>query len=441
MERTFQVICGDALTELKRLPDQVAACIVTSPPYWGLRDYKTAPQTWDGSSGHAHTWGPQLPPGHAGPRNREPSPTSTLTNPEHHYAIQRGSHSGAFCSCGAWRGQLGLEPTPELYADHLVQTLNEARRVLREDGTLWLNLGDTYATGAGSVGESPGGGARGEEWKGRALRTTDHAGLSEPTLAAMGPMTQPNRLAIPGLKPKDLVGIPWRVAFALQAAGWWLRSEVIWNKPNPTPESARDRPSRTHEQLFLLARSRHYYYDGDAILEPHVTPEDERARKHGQVRNRNHQSLRPRGNLEPNEDPRARFYRKGGRNKRTVWSIATAAFPEAHFATFPLALVEPCIKAGSAPGGMVLDPFCGAGRAGVAALRLGRAFLGIELNPDYASMARRLIHEDASLLNQEVGDLIDRASAATDPGVIRPRTRGVKAGASGGGASLKRSPP
>ena len=161
----------------------------------------------------------------------------------------------AFCRrCGAWQGQLGLEPTPELYVEHMVEVFREVKRVLRDDGTLWMNMGDSYATGAGKVGECPGGGEQGERWKaGRGTHTAENSG--RPRLAAMGPMTQPNRLPLPGLKPKDLVGIPWRLAFALQADGWWLRSDIIWAKPNPMPESVTDRPTKAHEYLFLLAKS------------------------------------------------------------------------------------------------------------------------------------------------------------------------------------------
>lgn len=231
-----EIRCGDALTELRLIPDASVRCCVTSPPYWGLRDYGVA-------------------------------------------------------------GQLGLESTPEEYISRMVEVFREVRGALAADGTLWLNLGDSYATGAGKVGECPGGGdnlrgadgdrirdekrgyrgdrlpnGRGDHpailrQKTRATRDGTHAG-KHTAMAALGPMTQPNRLPLPGLKAKDLIGIPWRVALALQADGWYLRADIIWHKTNPMPESVRDRPTKAHEYLFLFSKSERYFYDADAICEP-----------------------------------------------------------------------------------------------------------------------------------------------------------------------------
>jgi DNA modification methylase/transcriptional regulator with XRE-family HTH domain len=277
-------------------------CVVTSPPYWGLRDYGLTPSVWDGDGAHAHEWGEET----RRESGNAPSLKSTLTtnngrgpqSGDKYHAENAGTvTTGAFCSCGAWRGVLGLEPTPELYVQHLVEIFREVRRVLRTDGTVWCNLGDSF-------------------------------------------------------QGKQLVGIPWRVAFALQADGWWLRSDIIWAKPNPMPESITDRPTKSHEYLFLLTKAARYYYDGEAIKEEGTG--------------------RTAGNVDPikgtaNGDPFFRT-REGflavadkpwiSRNRRSVWTIATEPYPEAHFATFPEKLVEPCILAGTSERGAC--PTCGA---------------------------------------------------------------------------------
>ena len=322
----WRVICGDALEVLRGMePGSVQVC-VTSPPYWGLRDY-----------GHA--------------------------------------------------GQLGLERTPDEYVAKLVEVFREVWRVLRADGTLWLNLGDTYAgdRGQASRGGPPstsstleGNGHRGGGPKLRALtvsRRRDDAPCPR------------SDVRIDGLKPKDLVGIPWRVGFALQADGWWLRSDIIWAKPNPMPESVSDRPTKSHEYLFLLAKSERYAYNAEAISESGAWC----GLQLGIVRGRKSRALsmgrQPSGNEKPGMDAVS----PATRNRRTVWTIATQPFPEAHFAVMPEALVEPCILAGSKPGDLVLDPFSGSGTVGVVALRHGRRFLGIDLSADYCAMAKRRI--------------------------------------------------
>jgi len=335
---------GDALAVLRSMPDESIHCVVTSPPYWGLRDYGV-------------------------------------------------------------EGQLGLEKTPAEYVDKISAIFKEVHRVLRSDGTLWLNLGDCYATGAGNVGNRPGGGKQGEQW------------------GVRGPMTQPNRMPIEGLKSKDMVGIPWRVAFRLQDDGWYLRSDCIWSKTNPMPSSVRDRPSTSHEYIFLLSKSEKYFYDAEAVKEP----------------------TRP---------------------LRTIWTFATQPYKEAHFATYPEKLVRPCILAGTSGHGCcgvcarpyertiaveysnvgnrttngprskeqrhkefggagydtrfervshttgwrktctcvdtlfstiapipatVLDPFSGSGTTGVVAKKLGRDFIGIELSAEYSALAEARI--------------------------------------------------
>jgi site-specific DNA-methyltransferase (adenine-specific) len=329
------------------MPADSVHCCVTSPPYWGLRDYRLPPQIWGGDPSCEHEWGEPIRTPWAndvrGPNGRKKNLAA---------GAWKVKETGPFCArCGAWRGSLGLEPDYRLYVDHLFAVMREVRRVLRPDGTLWLNLGDCYATGAGKA-KGAGGGAQGKAWQGKGpagYRGAHAADPKNPGADLAG--FQPNRMPQPGLKPKDLAGIPWRVAFALQDDGWWLRRDIVWSKPNPMPESVRDRPTTAHEYLFLLTKSARYWYDGEAIKEPAVTVGD-------------------------------------ARNRRSVWTVATQPFAGAHFATFPPALIAPCILAGCPAGGTVLDPFLGAGTTALVAGRLGRHCIGIELNPAYAQMAR-----------------------------------------------------
>lgn len=260
------LVCGDTEQILAELPSQIFQTCVTSPPYWSLRDYG-------------------IP------------------------------------------GQIGLEATVYEYIDHLVKVFAQVRRVLKDDGTLWLNIGDSYTSG-------------GRTWRASDKKNPVRAMSVRPPTPA-------------GLKPKDLIGVPWLLAFALQKDGWYLRTEIIWNKPNCQPESVKDRPTRAHEYIFLFSKSEHYTYNIDAIRGPN------------------------------------------GRNLRSVWDIHTKPYPEAHFATFPSTLVEPCVKLGSSSGDLVLDPFIGSGTTGVTAMQLDRRFLGIELNPDYLKIAERRMNGDA----------------------------------------------
>lgn len=276
-----RIIQGDCRAVLRTLPDESVQCIVTSPPYFGLRDYGDA-------------------------------------------------------------GQIGLEQTPEQYVQEIVGVFREARRVLRHDGTLWLNLGDSYAAARGGThqpAETLAGGAGGRTAEGERVNRGRRDGYN-PTR---------NAAAI-GLKHKDLIGIPWRVALALQADGWYLRQDVIWHKPNPMPESVTDRFTKAHEYVFLLSKSERYYFDHEAVQEPATGA-------------------------------------RGVRNKRSVWTVATKPFPGAHFATFPPELIRPCVLAGSGPGDVVLDPFSGSGTTGEVALLAQRKYLGIEVNPVYVAMA------------------------------------------------------
>jgi DNA modification methylase len=357
---------GDALARLREMADGSVQCCVTSPPYWGLRDYGTA--RWEGG---------EVSCTHTRPTSAASVASSTLEGGKRTTAQQQeGWKNGACGLCGAVRvdSQLGLEPTPEAYVAAMVSVFREVRRVLRKDGTLWLNLGDSYvANGSGQVPQ-----------------TECHVGSG---------LAGPNRDGMTRLAPKNLFGIPWRVAFALQADGWWLRSDIIWAKPNPMPESVRDRPTRSHEYLFLLTKSARYYYDADAIAEPSIhagrVVEYDGTQKNcaaGDDVNDRRTLIGANG--------AARIEVAATRNARSVWTIATHPYPEAHFATFPPEIPRRCILAGSRPGDLVLDPFAGAGTTLLVSDRLGRNGIGIELNPDYCALARRRIAEDAPLFSR-----------------------------------------
>mgnify|MGYP007100104772 CR=1 FL=1 len=304
---TIRLICGDALECLRTLPAESVNCVMTSPPYWGLRDYGVG-------------------------------------------------------------GQIGLEQTPEEYVARLVEVFREVRRVLMADGSCWLNLGDSYNAHPGQ------------------RKITDKAGPKQASNTASP--GAPSR-SVESLKPKDLIGIPWRVAFALQADGWWLRQDIIWAKPNPMPESVRDRCTRSHEYIFLLTKSAKYWYDADAISESLATDPKENYPARARITGRGTQGVATaRGN---DRDKSGGFPPQSNqrRNKRSVWTITPKPLKEAHFATFPPELPELCIKAGCPLSGTVLDPFCGAGTTAVVARSLGRDFIGIELNPEYIEIAKR----------------------------------------------------
>jgi DNA modification methylase len=309
-----QLSHGDCREVLPTLTEESIHCVVTSPPYWGLRDYGVD-------------------------------------------------------------GQMGLEETPEAYVAALVAVLREVQRVLRADGTLWLNLGDCYAS----------------SWPSSRRRRMGNGSLTNGKREA-----RPERLG-PGLKDKDLVGIPWRLALALQADGWWLRADIIWSKPNPMPESVRDRPTRTHEYLFLLTKQANYYYDADAIREPHAAASLSRWRP-GRTWNGERQRGRPRP--APQSMVPEQQCHPAGRNKRSVWEIATQPTRSAHLATFPEALVQLCILAGCPEGGVVLDPFAGTGTVGRVAADLGRHSILIELNRDYIALAQEKTAQQAFLWEQ-----------------------------------------
>lgn len=313
----IQLYLADAMS--LPIPDNSVDCVVTSPPYWGLRDYST-------------------------------------------------------------EGQLGLEETPEEWVVNMVAVFREVWRVLKPTGTVWMNLGDSYAAN----GTTGGGGAVDTRTDGRKTTPGDKVRGRKPEVR--------NARRI-GLKAKDLVGIPWRMAFALQDDGWYLRSDIIWSKPNPMPESVTDRPTKAHEYVFLLTKSPRYYYDADAIRERHA---DWERGAHGE-RVGSGDDERPQpgvrtGTFNAKDRHGAdRAYNPSGRNKRTVWEIPTQPYPEAHFATYPEKLVEPCILAGCPQDGVVLDPFVGSGTTLLVAQRLGRKGIGTDISTEYLQLAEKRI--------------------------------------------------
>jgi site-specific DNA-methyltransferase (cytosine-N4-specific) len=403
---------GHVLDVLAKLPENSVQCVVTSPPYWALRSYDTPPQVWGGYP-HEHEWTdlPDRKAWSARPDHSQGYLHTTRGLQPATAAPAADRPMGAFCSCGAWRGELGLEPTPWLYLDHLRMVFDAVRRVLRKDGTLWLNLGDCYIQ-SGRGGQS---GIGDPGTKSTLHGSRKNVNESRRALAHLG------RTAARGLKAKDMVGIPWRAAFALQEDGWWLRRDIIWSKTNPMPESAKDRPTTAHEYLFLMTKRFRYYYDHKAIQEP--TTGNSHSRGNGVNPKCSGWAEGP-GSPSPIEHARPKMPSAGShvrvervprksratprqnesfsaavtglvenREKRSVWTIPTKPFREAHFATFPPALVEPCILAGTKKGDIVLDPFAGAGTVGWVAKRHGRDFIGVELRDDYVEMGRRRLSE------------------------------------------------
>lgn len=319
----MKLIQGDSLTELKKLGSESIQCCITSPPYWALRDYSVS-------------------------------------------------------------GQIGLESTWQEYVDKICEVFSEVQRVLRKDGTLWLNLGDTYNGYPGNRG------MKGE-------------GASFIAKYKQAPKVgQGHGLIAPDLKTKDLIGIPWRVAFRLQEAGWYLRRPIIWEKPNISPESTKDRPSVSYEFLFLMSKSQRYYYDAEAIREPSMQSQFKWPGTWNLDHVRDHSAAAQNvpGKSEALKKKRKETaggsYKVGTRNKRDVWRIATTGFKGAHFAVFPEKLVEPCILAGAPEGSAVLDPFMGSGTTGAVAARMGRDFVGIELNHEYLNMAEARIKRETA---------------------------------------------
>jgi DNA modification methylase len=358
-----QIILGDCREILKTLPDNSVNCCVTSPPYFGLRDYGTA--EWEvGEIDCKHN---------IGGRQQVPQTKHKAAA----VSIVAGGNRGAGKTClicGSVRvdGQIGLEETPAEYIETLLEVFKEVKRVLRPDGTVWLNLGDSYA--AGKAGRTDYG-------TGDLTSTLGPKENGLPNNSRPGPVIQ--RKAPKGYKPKQLLGIPWRVAFALQDDGWFLRSDIIWHKPNPMPESVTDRPTKAHEYIFLLTKSSKYYYDADAIREQNADPNRKRFSAGKRVASDEYKEAtgdKHRGFKNLEDMPGA------GRNKRTVWTIPSQPYSGSHFATFPEKLIEPCVLAGCPVGGVILDPFGGSGTVARVANRHSRNSILIELNPEYLKL-------------------------------------------------------
>jgi len=349
--------CRDIMKRWKEEGVKVQTCI-TSPPYYGLRDYGTA--TWEGGDINCDHKNAKMKsrydyPMQEGSRHAKIAETTKGTD---------GAKWHDECpDCGAIKkdNQIGLEQTPKEYIENMVDVFNHVKELLADDGTLWVNIGDSYARTGGDSSQ------KGRHWDGR----------------KNNPNTGHNRYASDmGLKAKDLIGIPWMLAFALREAGWYLRQDIIWHKPNPMPESVTDRCTKSHEYIFLLSKSPQYYFDHVAIKEQGVTPAGTKGAK-GSVERQNQFGV----NARP---PEYKIY-DGMRNKRDVWSVNVRPYKGAHFATYPTALIEPCILAGSRKNDIVFDPFMGSGTTAQVALQHGRQYLGCELNKEYEKLQQERI--------------------------------------------------
>ena len=357
----IDILNGDCLDMMATLPDESVDCCVTSPPYWGLRDYGGGGKVWGGSPECDHDW-----EGYTRPSENTRKNDNSLQLKSAYWEPQ----DQAFCKhCDAWFGQLGLEPTYEQYVKNMVEIFREVRRILKPKGTLWLNLGDSYC--AGSRNDS----------RPQTMNGDDSKDL---------PLNRRNQ-ASGVLKNKDLVGIPWRVAFALQADGWWLRQDIIWAKPNCMPESVKDRCTKNHEYIFLLTKSADYFFDNEAIKEATVTKADKNKSSFKYADDEEWAAGDPNRTSKAKGIAEARTKDYAKRNKRSVWWVGPKPFPEAHFAVFPIELIEPCILAGCPVGGTVFDPFGGSGTTGITAIKHGRNAILTELSEDYVEIARKRI--------------------------------------------------
>ena len=435
---------GDCIEQMRNIPDESVDTVITSPPYWGLRDYGGDGKVWgyrhcyraDGETKKHHEW-----EGYTRPSENTRKNNNSLQLKSAYWEPQEQ----AFCKhCDAWFGQLGLEPTPEQYVKNMVKVFDEVKRILKPEGTLWLNLGDTYYNYRGANNRRSD-----KDLTKRDTHQRDHHNID----------ARPNEMRIGGLKSKDLMGIPWRIAFALQESGWWLRQDIIWAKPNCMPESVKDRCTKNHEYLFLLTKSANYYYDNEAIKEPVAdatrTNYQSGSRSNGENKDRQDNDMASR-----NKDV---VYTT--RNKRSVWWVGPKPFKGAHFAVFPIELIEPCVLAGTSEYGccaecgapytrivekevikrnrqneyvkrekecgmysmnqtrggtktttkgwrptckcdttdtipaVVFDPFGGSGTTAIAAIKHGRKAILTELNPDYVKIAEKRISD----FKQEVG--------------------------------------
>ena len=385
------VQCGDCREVMATYPDDSVDLVVTSPPYWGLRDYGGSPQVYGGNPTCEHQWVDKK--AKLNNENRQGLSSNTLNVGEKAQNLHGyGESLQSYCfKCGAWRGSLGLEPHPQMFIDHLVEISREIKRVIKPSGSFWLNLGDTYCSMKGSMNNVGGG----------------ETSLPQKAFKELTRNQNPNRmLKLDGgwLQPKQLLGIPWRVAAALQDDGWILRNCVIWFKPNHMPESVKDRLTKSYEFFFFFVKQRKYYFNLDTIREPATT-------KPWTTEPGKYKENNPRASYSGKfsdvdtsilTSPRARqvdrenvsYYHPNGKNPGDVWEIPTQPFPGSHFAVFPPDLIEPIIKSSSPKKGIVLDPFAGSGTALRVARKLGRSFIGIELNPEYAAMCEQRVRAD-----------------------------------------------
>ena len=336
-----KILTGDCLETLKTLQDGSVNCCVTSPPYYGLRDYGTA--TWEGGDPNCS--------------HKRDSKQSVLTITGHKNlegAVGDGIYKKVCKQCGAIRidKQIGLEESPEDFINKLVEVFREIKRVLKDDGTCWVNMGDTYAHSLRQSGE-------------------EHAGKI--ANGSKGQIKNGFKPLQKGYKEKDLIGVPWLLAFALRADGWYLRQDIIWHKPNPMPESVTDRCTKAHEYIFLLSKSKQYYFDSEAMKEPCV--------------------ISQKRDNDPNREVSTT------RNKRSVWSVNTRSYKEAHFATYPPELIKPCILAGCPEDGVVIDPFGGSGTTAQVAMENNRNAILCELNPEYVKIIESRLNKVDPLFN------------------------------------------
>lgn len=346
------------------LADASVQCVVTSPPYYALREYEDVPPVaWGGDPDHAHEWGDLIP---HDSRHRY---TAEIAGVQRSYVAAGGvpTGRGQWCACGAWRGQLGLEPDPYLYVEHMVEVFREVWRVLRPDGTVFLNLGDTYASKT-----------RGSDRGWERSRLTNPGRTQKAQAVALRRTGERHRGKAVGIKEKDLIGIPFLVALALRDAGWYWRAPIIWSKRNAMVSPQRDRPTISHEYVWLLSRRTRYYYDDEAIREPFA--DDRMGRDGARAPSECNRGGRTDGYTKPNGiDPSA----NGGRTARSVWDISTTPYPDAHFAVFPEELARRCIAAGTRPGDVVLDPFGGTGTVARVAGRMRRDAVSLDLSGVY----------------------------------------------------------
>ena len=351
---------GDVFDNIKKLDDNSIDCVVTSPPYWGLRDYGTA--QWQGGNPNCdHIANPNA-------TKKQGNPEFNKNRPSREETKYKGYHKDICPKCGAKRidSQLGLELTYQEHIQNIVELFRAMKPKLKDSATIWLNYGDSYAATVNGT-------------KAKDIKNDDRGFVDKPFSTIQG-----------SIKPKDLVMIPNRIAIALQDDGWWIRSEIIWHKPNPMPESVRDRPTSSHEKIWLITKSKKYYYDADAIKEKSISKGSVHVHKPG-----NKADEYVKQGLKTH--PAKTYITPEKKNKRNVWTITTKPCKDAHFATFPKDLIEPCIKAGCPEGGIVLDPFGGAGTTGIVAQSLNRTAILIELNPEYIEIAKKRIDKELGM--------------------------------------------